>query len=135
VSNPNAAKGRRWELAVRKFLEEVFGRRVLRPHQEGFKDVGDLHLDPFALQLKDEARHSFSSYVDDSEEQARNAQLPYGAAVVKRRNTGVGFAYVVMSLRTFRRVVARLRRAEALLQRYAPEVFHTEHLPEIEKDA
>lgn len=134
MSNPNAAKGRRWELAVTKFLQDVFGRRAFRPHQEGFKDVGDLHLSPFALQLKDEARHTFSSYVDDAEEQARNAGEPYGAAVVKRRNTGVGFAYVVMSLRTFRRVTARLKRAEDLLQRHAPEVFHTQHVPEIEKD-
>jgi hypothetical protein len=99
--HPNAAKGKRWELAVFKYLFDRFGRAVRRPSQEGFIDVGDLHLSPFALQLKDEARHTFSSYVDDAEKQAKAAGEKYGAAVVKRRGVATGRAYVVMSLDTF----------------------------------
>lgn len=135
MSNANAAKGARWEKAVTDFLRVPFGRaRVVRPHQEGFVDVGDVHLEPFALQLKDEARITLSSYVDDAEKQAVAAELPFGAAVVKRRGKGVGRAYVVMSLDTFVEVVRRLHRAEALLARHAPEVYHREHLPDPEPD-
>lgn len=131
MTNVNAARGKRWEKAVLDFLRALFGRhRVIRPHQEGFVDVGDLHLDPFALQLKDEARITLSSYVDDAEKQAKAAEMPFGAAVVKRRKLGTGRAYVVMSLDTFTRLIERLHRAEALLARHAPEVYHAEHEPE-----
>jgi hypothetical protein len=129
VSNANKAKGDRWERPVLKFLQEVFGRAALRPRQEGHVDVGDVHISPFALQLKDEAKHNFSSYVNDADKQALAAGEPFGAAVVKRRRYPVGAGYVVMTLTTFRDVLVRLRRAEELLARHAPEVFHTEHLP------
>lgn len=129
MANPNGDKGKRWERAVREYLAEVFGRAVRRPHQEGFLDVGDLHLSPFALQCKDEARHTFSSYVDDAEAQAVNAGEPYGAAVVKRRNTGTGRAYVVQSLATFRRVAARLESAEDALRR-ADHTAYDRHIKE-----
>ena len=131
MTNANAAKGARFEKTVLDFLRDLFGRhRVIRPHQEGFVDVGDLHLEPFALQLKDETRHTFSSYVDDAEKQALAAEMPFGAAIVKRRKLGTGRAYVVMSLNTFARLVERLHRAEALLARHAPEIYHEEHEPE-----
>lgn len=102
MANPNAAKGKRWELAVRRYLEETHGRDVRKPAQEGYRDVGDLHLSPFALQCKDEAKHDFSGYVRDANLQAAHAGEPYGAAVVKRRRHSTGDGYVVMDLRTFR---------------------------------
>lgn len=133
MTNVNARKGKAFEKLVLDYLRAIFGRhRALRPHQEGYVDVGDLHLDPFALQLKDEARITLSSYVDDAEKQAAAAELPFGAAVVKRRTKGVGRAYVVLSLDTFVEVVRRLHRAEALLARHAPEVYHREHMPKTE---
>lgn len=134
MSNPNKAKGDRWELAIVKFLADTFGRNVIRPRQEGWEDVGDIHLSPFVIQAKDEGKHNFSGYINDAEKQATAAEEQYGVAVVKRRNYSPRLAYVVMTLETFRRVVARLRRAEELLARYAPEIYHTEHLPKIEKD-
>lgn len=105
MPNPNKARGSRWELAIRRHLEGFFGRRVRKPAQEGYKDVGDLHISPFVIQAKDEARHTFSSYVDDAEKQAVHAGEPFGVAVVKRRGVGTDRAYVVMSLATFTRVV------------------------------
>lgn len=108
MTSANAAKGSRWELAVVRYLMETFGRNARRPHQEGFKDVGDVHLSPFVLQAKDEARHTFSSYVDDAEAQAANAGEPFGAAVVKRRGKGPERAYVVMTLATFRALLAAM---------------------------
>lgn len=112
MSNANKAKGNRWELPVLRYLQEVFGRAALRPRQEGHVDVGDIHISPFALQLKDEAKHNFASYVRDAEKQAAAAGEPFGAAVVKRRRASTEDGYVVMSLRTFRDLLLRLRTAE-----------------------
>lgn len=112
MTSPNAAKGKRFEKAVLDFLARRHGRDARRPHQEGFKDVGDIHLEPFALQAKDEARHDFSGYVRDAQLQAGHAGLPWGAAVVKRRRAGIGDAYVVMTLETFSAAVDRLLAAE-----------------------
>ncbi len=134
MSNANARKGSRWEAAVRDFLREVFGRFVIRPRQEGYVDIGDLHLSPFVLQAKDwkTLAAALNEGLNGAEKQAKAAGEPFGAAVVKRRNKSVGLAYTVMTLATFRDLIARLRRAEELLARHAPEVFHTEHLPEPE---
>lgn len=112
MTSANKAKGSAWERAVRTFLAETFGRQVRRPHAEGFLDVGDLHLDPFVLQCKNEARITLSSYVRDAEIQAERAEQPFGVAVVKQRGKGAAEGYVVMSLRTFRDVAARLEAAE-----------------------
>lgn len=135
MANRNAAKGARWERAITLFLREWLGERaVIKPRQEGYIDKGDIHVSPFVIQAKDEAAHNFSGYVRDAEKQAEAAGEEYGVAVVKRRTVGPGLAYAVMTLATFRRVVVRLRRAEELLARYCPEVFHEIHLKEIEKE-
>lgn len=133
MANPNKARGDRWERAVLDFLRDVFGRSAIRPRQEGHIDVGDVHLSPFALQLKDEAKHNFSGYLADAEKQAAAAGEPYGAAVVKRRNYATGKGYVLLTLATFRRVVARLRRAEELLLRANPDLFD-QHMAETKKE-
>lgn len=134
MSNPNKAKGDRWERPVLAFFQERFGRAAIRPRQEGYVDVGDIHISPFALQLKDEAKHNLSGYVNDAEKQALAAGEPFGAAVVKRRRYATEKGYVLMTLFTFREVLTRLRRAEELLARHAPEIYHTEHLPEPEPE-
>ncbi|MBP2323323.1 hypothetical protein JOF56_003708 [Kibdelosporangium banguiense] len=123
MSNPNKARGDRWERSVLDFLREVFGRAAIRPRQEGHIDVGDVHLSPWALQLKDEASHNFSGYLNDAEKQAAAAGEPFAAAVVKRRRYSVDRGYVVMTLATFRRATARLRRAEELLLRANSDLF------------
>ncbi len=132
VTSPNAAKGKAFEREVRRYLEDVFGRLVRQPHQEGFKDVGDLHLAPFVLQAKNYAdvATALNIGVAGAELQASHAGEPYGVAVIKKRNANVAAARVAMTLSTFRDLVTRLHRAEALLQRHAPEVFHTEHASE-----
>ena len=108
MPNRNAQKGSRWELAIRDYLQKTHGRAVIRPRQE-HADVGDIHLSPFVIQAKDEARHTFSSYVDDAEKQAGRAGEPFGVAVVKRRGVNVSRGYVVMSLETFNRVAGMVR--------------------------
>lgn len=130
IPNRNAERGARWERDIRDYLRAVLGKAVIRPRQEGYVDVGDLHASPWALQAKDEARLNLSGYVNDAEKQAAAAGEPFSAAVVKRRRYSTEKGYVVMTLATFRDSLVRLRRAETLLARHAPEVFYTEHLPE-----
>ncbi len=133
MSNPNKAKGDRWELAAVTYLREWLGRNVIRPRQEGYEDIGDIHISPFAIQAKDEARHNFSGYVRDAEKQADAAGEDYGVALVKRRTVGPRLAYAVMTLETFRRVVTRLRRAEEQLLRASPALFD-KHMAQTKKE-
>lgn len=127
--NPNGDKGKRWEKATVDFLQRFLGRSARRPHNEGFKDVGDVHTSLFALQCKDEQRHNFSGYLKDAEIQRGHSGQDYAAAVVKRRQRGAGEGYVVMTLDTFARVHARLDSAEDLLRDANPDTFYT-HITE-----
>jgi hypothetical protein len=108
MTNPNAAKGARWERDVRTFLAAVFGKLVRRPHQEGFKDVGDLHLGPFVLQCKDVSGLSLPGAIRDAEKQAGHAGEPFGVVAHKVRGKGAAEATVSMSLATFRSLAAEL---------------------------
>ena len=114
MSNPNGAKGKAFERITRRYLEEVFGRQVRRPHNEGFKDVGDLHLSPFAIQCKDYANvaAALDIGVAGAEVQAVNAGEAFGVAVIKKRGANISEARVAMTLRTFRDIAERLRLAE-----------------------
>lgn len=114
MSNPNAAKGAQFERDIRAYLAEVHGRAVRRPHQEGTKDVGDLHLSPFVLQAKNYADIATALRVGvaGAELQATHAGEPFGAAVLKSRGRPIAEARVAMSLRTFRALLALLNRQE-----------------------
>lgn len=110
MPNRNAEKGARFERAVRDFLAEILSRfSVVRPHQEGYRDVGDLHVDPFVLQLKDVTALDVSGWLRDVETQRGHAGGLWGAVVWKRRSRPVGDAVVFMTLDTFREVVSELR--------------------------
>lgn len=114
VTNPNGALGADHELKTVRYLAEVFGREARRPHAEGFLDVGDIHISPFALQAKNwkDTTAALNIGVSASELQAKRAGETYGAAVIKKRNANISEARVAMTLRTFRDLVARLRAAE-----------------------
>lgn len=118
MSNPNKAKGTRFESQTRDFLKQVplLEKITKRLAPTGFEDEGDVHISPFfCLQCKDVNRHDFAGWVDDAELQADRAHLPYGVAVVKRRRKGIGRSYAVMSLEGFRRLAAHLVALEAQL--------------------
>ena len=134
MSNSNKAKGSRTELEAVTYLQERFGRSAFRPHQEGHVDVGDLHLPPFVIQAKNwsDVTSALREGLVGARRQAAAAGEPFGVAWIKRRGKGPAGAYVVTDGETFRDVVDRLRRAEALLARHAPEIYHTEHLPPAE---
>lgn len=111
MTSANKAKGARWELDIVRYLAEVFGRKVRRPHAEGFEDVGDIHLSPFVLQAKNYADVSTALRVgtEGAEIQAARAGEPFGVSVIKRRGKGPADAYVCMTMRQFRILVADYR--------------------------
>ena len=114
MSSANKTKGSRFELDVMRYLAEVHGRNVRRPHQAGFKDEGDLHLSPVVLQCKNYADIATALRVGvaGAELQATHAGEPFGAAVLKSRGRPIAEARVAMSLATFRALLALLNRQE-----------------------
>ena len=115
MSNPNKAKGTRFESAVRDYLNST-GQSAHRIAQAG-ADVADVHLNgSWALQCKDVAQQRYKDWVDDVEDQRLAAGLHFGAVVHKRRNAPVGDALVVMSLDQFAEITNRLRVAELLVK-------------------
>jgi hypothetical protein len=111
MANPNGAKGKKFELDVFRYLALVFGRLVRRPHPEGFKDVGDIHLSPFVLQAKNWANTTaaLNEGLAGAELQKKHADERWAVVVIKKRNANISQARVAMSLETFREVVQELR--------------------------
>lgn len=116
MSSRNKRKGTTWESAIVTFLNGRLGTTpadgelfVRRQAQHGVKDIGDLHAVPFCIEAKDEAKHTFSEYIRQANKEAQNSGLPFGVAVVKKRNANVKDGYAVMDLDTFARVLALVR--------------------------
>lgn len=110
MTNPNGAKGAKFELDIFRYLAEVFGRLVRRPHAEGFKDVGDLHLSPFVIQAKNYADVATALNIGlaGAEVQKTHAGERWGVVVIKKRNAHISQARVSMTLETFREVVKEI---------------------------
>jgi len=113
--NPNKRRGTAWETAgvryLRELLEELDAafQDIRRVAQTGVKDVGDAHAHPFCLEFKNAAKLELAAWVEQAEREARNAGLPYGVVVAKRRGKGPRHGYVIMSMETFGRVLALIR--------------------------
>lgn len=114
MANPRKAKGTRWEVAVKRFLQDA-GILAYRPAQEGFQDVGDVIAPPFTLQAKDwkDVVSALREGTDGARVQRLNAGLPFGAAVVKRARKPVEDAYLVMRLGDLPALIRALTSAEA----------------------
>lgn len=100
MSNPQKAKGTRWETAVVTFLRD-HGLYAFKPRQEGFRDVGDIHVAGlFTLQAKDwkDLAGALREGTDGARVQRAHSGLPYAAAVIKRSRRPVEDAYVVLRL-------------------------------------
>ncbi|GAA4981143.1 hypothetical protein [Actinopolymorpha pittospori] len=130
MSNPAKARGTRWETALVRalaaFWQLRYGLKPFKPRQEGRNDVGDLQgFSPFIGQAKDWAswQDAIREGLDGAERQRLNAGEAYGVAFVKRARRPVGAGYAVMTVATWARLLIRLRRAEYLLTRHAPEAF------------
>lgn len=119
MSNPNKAKGTRFESAVRDYLNST-GQSAHWIAQAG-ADVGDVHLNgTWALQCKDQAQQRYAEWVPAAEQQAANAGLMFSAVIHKRRNRPVGEALVVMTLDQFSDLTNRLRVSELLVRDTRP---------------
>ncbi|MFG3710106.1 hypothetical protein [Micromonospora sp. NPDC047730] len=137
MSNPNGAKGSRWERALRVFFRAA-SIKAFKPYAEGRHDVGDLHgLSPFIGQAKDwrSWEDAMREGLDGAEKQRVHAGEHYGVAFVKRARRSTGDGYAVMRVVTFARLLRRLRRAEELLAELTgPSDRYAEHLAQVEAD-
>lgn len=99
MSNPRKAKGTRWETTVTRYLRDA-GLLAYKPRQEGFRDVGDVHVPPFVLQAKDwtDVVSALRAGTEGVRLQKIHADMPFGAAVIKRARKPVEDAYLVMRL-------------------------------------
>lgn len=115
MSNPAKAKGTAFETAIVRSLRDA-GLYAIKPRQEGFKDLGDIHVEGIAtLQAKNykDVATGLRMGVDGAQVQRVNAGLPYAFAVIKRARKPVEDSYVVMRLGDFPEVVRALRGAVA----------------------
>lgn len=131
MSNPNKAKGTRFESAIRD-LANSKGHTAVRPAQMGAGDVGDVHIDGLlCVQAKDVARWSVSGWLDDAQEQAERADLPFAAVVMKKRMASTGQAYAVMTLEDLLALLRRLRIAEKFI---GSDVYMDHHYRDVLKE-
>lgn len=106
MSNPNKARGSRWERAVAQFFQEAGFREVDRIRGAGVNDVGDLGgLRSFVIEAKDWGSPSWPEFIRQAKQEAKNAGKPFGVVVQKRRRAPVEDGYVMMDLETFVRLL------------------------------
>ena len=109
MSNPNKARGTRWEVAVAAFLRAAGFTEVFRLAPGGEHDAGDIGgLPDWALECRDRARIDLAGDVRDAELRAVKKGCRYGAAVIKKRGSPTADGYVVMSLVLFTEVLEAL---------------------------
>lgn len=113
MSNPNKARGTRFESATVEVLRATGIATARLRRQAGAKDEGDIEgVHPFTIECKDEARLDFSGYLAQAKAEANNAGGDFAVAVVKRRGRNASHAYAVTDLDTLARIMARLRELE-----------------------
>jgi len=108
MSHPSKVKGTRWESEVATYLNDVLPYPVERRALHGTVDRGDILImggpgADWALECKNTLDWSkkLSKFLREAEAEAENANVPFGAVVIKRRQHSVEDGYVVMSLRQF----------------------------------
>lgn len=123
MSNPNKAKGTKWESDVRDFLRES-GLDVEVLRQRGSVDEGDgvvrSPLGRFVLEAKNHRTISLPEFVRQARAEAelfaetRQLNVPVtGVAVVKARGKSTGDGFVVLSLADFRDLLKWAERLRA----------------------
>lgn len=103
-------KGTAWETECVRYLESYTKHEFMRLPLVGTKDVGDIRcfdLPEFVFECKNrkDALSSLSEIMKETEQERINADVKFGAALVKRRNYGTGAAYVVMEMHTFAQLI------------------------------
>jgi hypothetical protein len=100
LTNPNKAKGSKWELDVAKYFNERGFPEVERRYGAGATlDKGDINgVKDTVVEAKNWAKISLSTIMDEALVEQKNAKKKFGISVIKRRNCNVKEAYVVMTL-------------------------------------
>lgn len=100
MTNPNKAKGSKWELDVAKYFNERGFPDVERRYGAGATlDKGDINgVKDTVVEAKNWAKISLSTIMDEALVEQKNAKKRFGISVIKRRNRNVKEAYVVMTL-------------------------------------
>ena len=91
------ARGTRWETAVVNYLRDHGFPTAERRTLSGSDDKGDINAGPgLVIECKDQARHSFAEWLDETEREKGNAGADVGFFWAKRRGlASPGKAYVV----------------------------------------
>lgn len=100
----NKAKGTRWESAVVEFLRQRGGfPHVERRALNGTHDRGDITGIPgVVIECKSQNRQSLAEWLDEAEQERKNAGAEVGVVWFKRRGkTSAGAGYVLMDGETF----------------------------------
>lgn len=109
MANPSKAKGTDFEVSLLPSLQAVYPDASRRP-TEGKNDKGDYNLPGekrFIIEAKNRTQMSLPQWLREAEVEAKNAGVPYGVVVHKRKGTRVpGEQYVTMTLDTFLGLVA-----------------------------
>jgi len=105
--NRSKQKGTAWERAVVDYLRSNGQPYAERRALNGALDKGDVSGIPgVVIECKNEKTVTLGAYADEVKTETANAGASIGVAVVKRRNRGVGDAYVVMTLDQFASMLA-----------------------------
>ena len=100
MTNPNKAKGSKWELDVARYFNERGFPEVERRYGAGATlDKGDINgVKDTVVEAKNWAKISLSTIMDETLVEQKNAKKKFGIAIIKRRNKNVSQAYVMMTL-------------------------------------
>lgn len=107
MPNKNKQKGYRYEkLLVDYFTSHDF-KNVKRVVLHQNYDEGDIHINSnIVIQAKDCNRFLISKWMKDVEQQTQNAGRLYPLLCVKNRQENVQESFVIMKLKTFRRILS-----------------------------
>jgi hypothetical protein len=105
VANPNGRTGRDWENRVIAFLSYVYPK-MERRRLHGKFDRGEfINTGKWAFECKNTKTINLSAALNEAQAEAKNAGVPYHAAIINRRNHDIRQAYVIMSLAQFKNML------------------------------
>jgi hypothetical protein len=110
MTNP---AGRYFENRVISYLCGIFPK-MERRRQHGRFDKGEfINTGTWALECKNTKTINWSAALNEAEQEARHAGVPWHAAIINRRNHALDKAYVVMTLRQFADLLRHVAHLEA----------------------
>lgn len=110
MTNPNKARGTRFENAVRDFLRKEGLPEAHRLASRGPRDEGDIGgFEEVAIECKDWKSPDLTLFAELARRKAAHAGKPFGVTVFKRRRRPVGDSYVLTTLDQLARLLHRLK--------------------------